>query len=121
MTSATPAVKTVSSEPTCEPTQLKSQESSGESSERFTWNGAQPNGSDVIEFGQRRREAYDAGVKRGAASFFQSQMMENLSLEVTLLRAINEATAHALKQCQWERDFWQAKFVDCVRVIGKPK
>lgn len=67
------------------------------------------------------KAGHDAGMKRGAASFFQSTVMENLSVEIKLLKVLNAALMEGLRMAERDRDFWHAKFKDCVRVIGKPR
>jgi DNA polymerase III psi subunit len=60
------------------------------------------------------RAGYDSGLKHGAARYFNSPLMEQLALELTLLRA----TAESLGK---QADFWRAKFLDAVHVIANPR
>ena len=71
-----------------------------------------------IESQSTRREewraGFDAGRKAGAVAYFNSPVMEQLAFELTLLRA----TAESLGK---QADFWRAKFLDAVHVIGNPR
>jgi hypothetical protein len=129
MTGATTAVRPELSEAPCEPTPSRSPESSNELSESSILNVAPPNGLSVTEPGwltepdqrEARRQAYDAGKKHGAAAFFNSPVMENIAFELKFLRKMHDAALVEMARLERLSEFWRLKFVDCVRVIRKPK
>lgn len=129
MTGVTTAARPEPSEAPCEPTLSRSPESSSESSESSISNVAPLNGLSVTEPGwltepdqrEARRQAYDAGKKHGAAAFFNSPVMENIAFEIKFLRKMHDAALAEMARLEKLGEFWRLKFVDCVRVIGKPK
>ena len=52
---------------------------------------------------------YDAGLKRGAVSYFASPMMEQLSLEITVNRIAIEAMSQAAEQMERLLSHWKAE------------
>jgi hypothetical protein len=133
------------SAPVSAPTPSRSPDKLNERSGFSASNHAQKNGLPDTEHGwlsepdqrEARRWAYEAGVKRGAASFFQSPVMEQLSLEIALtkatLRAVSDAAIqrerlllHWKNEAQWwraEHDKVSAEYSNFVkqaaRLLGK--
>ena len=103
MTGATIAVRPALSDQPCELTPSRSLESKNESSESYTSNVAPLSGLANSEHGwlseqeprEARRQAYDAGIKRGAASIFSAPVMEQISLELTVTRVTLDAMSAA--------------------------
>jgi hypothetical protein len=111
MTSATTAVSPEFSEPTCERTPSPSPESNTALSESSTSNALKP-GLSVIDNGLSReawRAGHDSGEKRGAISYFQSRVMEQLSLELTIQRIAIQAMSGAAEQRERLLAHWKSE------------
>lgn len=67
------------------------------------------------------RAGLDAGRKEGALVYFNSLTMEQIATDMKILKALNESLQEALLEAIKDRDFWHAKFKDCVHVIGNPR
>jgi hypothetical protein len=63
---------------------------------------------------QEWRDGYDAGLKAGSQRVLQSQMIEDIALEVKMLRL-------AVTSLGQQAEFWRQKFLDAVHVIGNPR
>ena len=86
-------------------------------SESSASSNAQPNGSDDTNRGLSRRQAYDAGMRRAMASYINSPLMEQLSLELTLTRATLRAVSDTAMQRErlllhWQNEarWWQEEY-----------
>jgi len=60
------------------------------------------------------RSGYEAGLKDGTRRFFQSAVVENIAVELVLMRSVAESLGK-------QADYWRAKFLDAVHVIGSPR
>ena len=56
-----------------------------------------------------RKAAYEAGMKRGAVSYFSSKAMEQLSMELTVLRVTVGAMTGAAEQTERLLSHWKAE------------
>ncbi len=67
--------------------------------------------------GERRqewREGYDAGLLEGARRTLDSYALAEIASELVLMRRVAESLGK-------QADFWKAKFLDAVHVIGNPR
>lgn len=67
--------------------------------------------------GERRaewREGYDAGLREGARRLLDSEALGQVASELVMMRRVAESLGK-------QADFWKAKFLDAVHVIGNPR
>ena len=60
------------------------------------------------------KSGFDAAMKNGAEDYYESPFMENIALEITLLRSTVDVL---VKRVEWYR----AKLADAYHVIGRPR
>lgn len=102
-----------SSDPNYESTLSRSPDNESEPLEFCTSCGVLANGSDDTE---RGRQSYQAGLRRATAGYINSPLMEQLSLELTVTRAVVSAMSQVAQQREtlllhWkgEAAWWRAE------------
>lgn len=100
-----------------------------ESSESFTAatpeRTAQPFGTKSIDatwLANREawRAGFDEGAKRGAAAYFNSPLMEDLALELVMLRAAVTAMTEQAERDRRTIDWYRTKLAEFARHVMRP-
>ena len=92
-----------------ESTPLSSLESGSDQSGFCTSCGALASGSVDTTHGSERKRAFEAGRKLGATTYFQSPVMEQLAMELKLLRTLHDSHCTAAEQRETLLAHWKAE------------